>query len=66
MSTVTTPAKIDESDSNINIADYELPTNSNNHNLLCTRHSTAHVMAMAVQKLFPQAKTAIGPWTDNG
>ncbi|MBK9770486.1 MAG: threonine--tRNA ligase [Candidatus Obscuribacter sp.] len=30
------------------------------------RHSTAHVMAQAVQKLFPQAKIAIGPNIDNG
>ncbi len=30
------------------------------------RHSTAHVMAQAVQKLFPQAKIAIGPTIDNG
>ncbi|KAL3754402.1 hypothetical protein ACJRO7_001610 [Eucalyptus globulus] len=26
----------------------------------------AHVMAMAVQKLFPDAKVMIGPWIDNG
>lgn len=26
----------------------------------------AHVMAMAVQKLFPDAKVTIGPWIDNG
>lgn len=30
------------------------------------RHSTAHVMAQAVQKIFPQAKIAIGPTIDNG
>ena len=30
------------------------------------RHSTSHVMAQAVQKLFPSAKLAIGPATDNG
>jgi len=48
------------------LSDFDLPTNSNNKNLLCIRHSTAHIMAMAVQKLFPQARTAIGPWTDNG
>ncbi len=30
------------------------------------RHSTAHVMAEAVLKLFPQAKIAIGPAIDNG
>ncbi len=26
----------------------------------------SHVMAMAVQKLFPQAKVTIGPWTESG
>src|SRR5216684_4299188 len=30
------------------------------------RHSTAHVMAQAVQELFPQAKLGIGPPVDNG
>jgi threonyl-tRNA synthetase len=30
------------------------------------RHSTAHVLAQAVQDLFPQAKLGIGPPIDNG
>ena len=30
------------------------------------RHSTSHIMAQAVQKLFPEAKLAIGPSTDTG
>ncbi|HEY9679641.1 MAG TPA: threonine--tRNA ligase [Drouetiella sp.] len=30
------------------------------------RHSTAHVMAQAVQKIFPQAKIAIGPTIEDG
>jgi threonyl-tRNA synthetase len=30
------------------------------------RHSTAHVMAQAVQELFPQAKLGIGPPVENG
>ena len=30
------------------------------------RHSTAHVMAEAVQKIFPQAKIAIGPTIQDG
>src|SRR3954467_4065456 len=30
------------------------------------RHSTAHVMAHAVQKLWPQAKFGIGPTVENG
>ncbi|HEX3387497.1 MAG TPA: threonine--tRNA ligase, partial [Streptosporangiaceae bacterium] len=30
------------------------------------RHSTAHVMAQAVQELFPEAKLGIGPPVENG
>ena len=44
----------------------ELPTNDNDDDLLRIRHSSAHVMAMAVQKLFPEAQVTIGPWIDNG
>jgi threonyl-tRNA synthetase len=46
--------------------DLELPTNDKSENLLKIRHSTAHVMAMAVQKLFPDVKVTIGPWIDHG
>ncbi|MBO0833821.1 MAG: threonine--tRNA ligase, partial [Actinobacteria bacterium] len=34
--------------------------------LTILRHSTAHVMAQAVQELFPQAKLGIGPPIENG
>jgi threonyl-tRNA synthetase len=44
----------------------DLPTNENSDNLLRIRHSTAHVMAMAVQRLHPKAKVTIGPWIENG
>jgi len=44
----------------------ELPTNENDETLLRLRHSSAHVMAMAVQQSFPEAQTTIGPWIDNG
>src|SRR5690606_23015810 len=30
------------------------------------RHSTAHVLAQAVQELFPEAKLGIGPPVENG
>ena len=43
-----------------------LPTNENSDRLLRIRHTAAHVMAMAVQKLFPDAQCTIGPWIDNG
>ena len=38
----------------------------NNETLRILRHSTSHIMAQAVQKLFPSAKLAIGPSTDTG
>ncbi|MEL6161658.1 MAG: threonine--tRNA ligase [Cyanobacteria bacterium J06554_11] len=34
--------------------------------LLRIRHTCAHVLAMAVQTLFPETKVAIGPCTENG
>ncbi|MFM7447622.1 MAG: threonine--tRNA ligase [Leptolyngbyaceae cyanobacterium] len=34
--------------------------------LLRIRHTCAHVLAMAVQMLFPETKVTIGPWTDTG
>ncbi|KAK4845105.1 hypothetical protein QYF36_000957 [Acer negundo] len=43
-----------------------LPTNKSSEKLLRIRHSCAHVMAMAVQKLYPDAKVTIGPWIENG
>ena len=39
---------------------------SNPDRLLRIRHTCAHVMAMAVQSLFPETKVTIGPWTENG
>lgn len=41
-------------------------TPQNEESIELLRHSTAHVMAQAVQKLFPQAKIAIGPTIENG
>ncbi len=38
----------------------------NDENLHILRHSCSHIMAQAVQKLFPQAKLAIGPATADG
>lgn len=38
----------------------------NQETLSILRHSTSHVMAQAVQKLFPSAKLAIGPAVENG
>ena len=38
----------------------------NESTLSVLRHSTSHIMAQAVQKLFPSAKLAIGPAVENG
>lgn len=38
----------------------------NQENLHILRHSASHIMAQAVQKLFPGTKLAIGPAVDNG
>ncbi len=43
-----------------------LPRTSESENLKKIRHTTSHVMAMAVQKLFPKARVTIGPWIENG
>ncbi|MFO8239061.1 MAG: threonine--tRNA ligase [Prochlorococcaceae cyanobacterium] len=43
-----------------------LPKTSESEQLLRIRHSMSHVMAMAVQKLFPRAQVTIGPWTETG
>jgi threonyl-tRNA synthetase len=43
-----------------------LPRTSESEDLQKIRHTTSHVMAMAVQKLFPEAQVTIGPWIENG
>jgi threonyl-tRNA synthetase len=43
-----------------------LPKTSESEALQKIRHTTSHVMAMAVQKLFPKAQVTIGPWIENG
>ena len=61
--TAEEPTAVEEADE---VALMTLPTNDNDEDLLKIRHSTAHIMAMAVQKIFPEAQTTIGPWIDNG
>jgi len=63
----------DQSESNkeVEIVDedlfgFDLPSNDNSPNLLKTRHTASHVMAMAVQNIFKDAQITIGPWIDNG
>jgi threonyl-tRNA synthetase len=49
-----------------NQAPIKLPKTSESDSLKRIRHTTSHVMAMAVQKLFPKARVTIGPWTETG
>lgn len=44
----------------------EKPFQSDPQALLRIRHTCAHVLAMAVQTLFPETKVTIKPWTDTG
>jgi len=44
----------------------KLPKTSESEKLKRIRHTASHVMAMAVQRLFPDAQVTIGPWTENG
>jgi threonyl-tRNA synthetase len=53
-------SKIEE-DSTLNILKFE--DNQGEHTF---RHSSAHLLAMAVKRLFPDTKLAIGPAIDNG
>jgi threonyl-tRNA synthetase len=48
------------------IVNMYLPRTSESETLKKIRHTTSHVMAMAVQKLFPKAQVTIGPWIENG
>ncbi len=43
-----------------------LPRTSESETLKKIRHTTSHIMAMAVQKLFPKAQVTIGPWIEQG
>ena len=36
------------------------------YQLHCLRHSTAHVLAQAIMKVYPEAKLAIGPAIKDG
>ncbi|MEF8839662.1 MAG: threonine--tRNA ligase [Haloarculaceae archaeon] len=47
-------------------ADLEIVTDQSDEYLRCLRHTAAHVFAQALQRLYPEAKLAIGPPTDEG
>eukprot|EP00195_Chlamydomonas_chlamydogama_P015299 CAMPEP_0202893366 /NCGR_PEP_ID=MMETSP1392-20130828/2946_1 /ASSEMBLY_ACC=CAM_ASM_000868 /TAXON_ID=225041 /ORGANISM="Chlamydomonas chlamydogama, Strain SAG 11-48b" /LENGTH=674 /DNA_ID=CAMNT_0049577671 /DNA_START=104 /DNA_END=2128 /DNA_ORIENTATION=- len=43
-----------------------LPTSDESEKLLRIRHSCAHIMAMAVQRIYKNAQVTIGPWIERG
>ena len=43
-----------------------LPRTSESDSIKRIRHTASHVMAMAVQRLFPGTQVTIGPWTEYG
>ncbi|XP_058210499.1 threonine--tRNA ligase, chloroplastic/mitochondrial 2 isoform X1 [Rhododendron vialii] len=65
-STETASVAGDNAQEEVLVEKIVLPTNESSEKLLRIRHTCAHVMAMAVQKIFPDAKVTIGPWIENG
>lgn len=65
-SAAATGAEAAVADEAVDMSTYKLPSNESSESLLKLRHTAAHVMAMAVQKLFPKAQVTIGPWIENG
>ena len=51
--------KVLNNDGSISELDY-------NENIAIARHTASHVLAQAIKKVYPDAKLAIGPSTDNG
>jgi len=58
LSSLTTTLKNDDK--------LEILTDKNPEALAVVRHSCSHIMAQAVQSVYPQAKLAIGPAIENG
>ncbi|MBD0266781.1 MAG: threonine--tRNA ligase [Cyanobacteria bacterium Co-bin8] len=59
-------APSDASGSQLETEKIDLPRTSESEALKQIRHTFSHVMAMAVQKLFPKAQVTIGPSTEQG
>jgi threonyl-tRNA synthetase len=45
---------------------YAFEKSKNDPSLATKRHSLAHILAMAVQKIIPDAQATIGPCIENG
>lgn len=54
-----------QSDEDIALKPADFPSEED-YRIYCLRHSTSHIMAAAVQQIFPEAKFAIGPPIKNG
>eukprot|EP01018_Ginkgo_biloba_P026179 Gb_06729 [translate_table: standard] len=63
---MVTKTEVDASSNDAGFQQVVLPTNKTSEDLLRIRHTSAHVLAMAVQKVFPDAKVTIGPWIERG
>lgn len=66
MSTSVEPTTAEVIEPEEDLFGFDLPTNDNSPQLLKTRHTASHIMAMAVQRLHKEAQVTIGPWIDNG
>ncbi|MCJ7479371.1 MAG: threonine--tRNA ligase [Candidatus Nanohaloarchaeota archaeon QJJ-7] len=49
-----------------NDGDLEIITEDHEEYIKVLRHSASHVFAQALKRLHPEAKLAIGPWTEDG
>lgn len=63
---VAAKAAVSEAEVAVEEQPVKLLTSDESEELLKIRHTTAHICAMAVQKLFPTAQVTIGPWIDRG
>ena len=63
---VAAKAAVSEAEVAVEEEPVKLLTSDESEELLKIRHTTAHICAMAVQRLFPTAQVTIGPWIDRG
>jgi threonyl-tRNA synthetase len=53
-------------ESNVDLTSVHLPTSDESDELLRIRHSCAHIMAMAMQRVHRGTQVTIGPWIEKG
>src|SRR5215813_11548203 len=54
---------LSDNDFALGIEDFD---SEDEYKVYCLRHSTSHIMAAAVQQIFPEARFGIGPPVKNG